>query len=63
MEKFVRKIVSMMKDEGLYAWQGGPIILSQVIFFFFFHIFTWFLSNDSVQTAHCLLLLSMACSA
>lgn len=63
MEKFVRKIVSMMKDEGLYAWQGGPIILSQVNFFFFFHIFTWFFSIDSVHTAHCLLLLSMACSA
>lgn len=30
MEKFVRKIVSMMKSEELYAWQGGPIILSQI---------------------------------
>ncbi|ONK59959.1 uncharacterized protein A4U43_C08F12710 [Asparagus officinalis] len=30
MEKFIKKIVSMMKTEGLYAWQGGPIILSQI---------------------------------
>lgn len=30
MERFVKKIVGMMKDEGLYESQGGPIILSQV---------------------------------
>nr|XP_010910613.2 beta-galactosidase [Elaeis guineensis] len=30
MEKFTAKIVSMMKAEGLFEWQGGPIILSQV---------------------------------
>ncbi|KAG1335411.1 Beta-galactosidase [Cocos nucifera] len=29
-EKFTAKIVSMMKAEGLFEWQGGPIILSQV---------------------------------
>ncbi|XP_008793242.1 beta-galactosidase [Phoenix dactylifera] len=30
MEKFTEKIVSMMKAEGLFEWQGGPIILSQI---------------------------------
>ncbi|MCO5567895.1 hypothetical protein L7F22_021591 [Adiantum nelumboides] len=30
MEKFVRKIVNLMKEEELFAWQGGPIILAQV---------------------------------
>ncbi|WOK97010.1 beta-galactosidase-like [Canna indica] len=30
MMKFTEKIVSMMKSEGLYASQGGPIILSQI---------------------------------
>ncbi|CAN6216503.1 unnamed protein product [Urochloa humidicola] len=30
MQGFVEKIVSMMKDEGLFEWQGGPIILAQV---------------------------------
>eukprot|EP00250_Pteridium_aquilinum_P020890 c24980_g1_i1 orf=215-2560(+) len=30
MEKFVRKIVNMMKEEKLFAWQGGPIILAQI---------------------------------
>lgn len=30
MEKFTAKIVSMMKAENLFEWQGGPIILSQV---------------------------------
>ncbi|XP_008805774.2 beta-galactosidase-like isoform X3 [Phoenix dactylifera] len=30
MEKFTGKIVSMMKAEGLFEWQGGPIILSQI---------------------------------
>ncbi|KAG0488052.1 hypothetical protein HPP92_006601 [Vanilla planifolia] len=30
MERFVTKIVEMMKNEKLYASQGGPIILSQV---------------------------------
>ena len=31
MQTFVEKIVSMMKSEGLFEWQGGPIILAQVI--------------------------------
>ncbi|KAJ1691165.1 hypothetical protein LUZ63_015320 [Rhynchospora breviuscula] len=30
MQKFTEKIVSMMKSEGLFEWQGGPIILAQV---------------------------------
>jgi hypothetical protein len=30
MQRFVEKIVSMMKSESLFEWQGGPIIMSQV---------------------------------
>ncbi|XP_020581169.1 beta-galactosidase 2-like isoform X2 [Phalaenopsis equestris] len=30
MQNFTAKIVSMMKAEGLFEWQGGPIILSQI---------------------------------
>ncbi|KAI9122961.1 hypothetical protein K1719_005850 [Acacia pycnantha] len=30
MQKFTQKIVSMMKAEGLFQTQGGPIILSQI---------------------------------
>ncbi|PWA55287.1 D-galactoside/L-rhamnose binding SUEL lectin domain-containing protein [Artemisia annua] len=30
MKRFTAKIVSMLKDENLYASQGGPIILSQI---------------------------------
>ncbi|KAJ0969499.1 hypothetical protein J5N97_022376 [Dioscorea zingiberensis] len=30
MQKFVSMIVNMLKSEGLYASQGGPIILSQI---------------------------------
>lgn len=30
MQKFTQKIVGMMKSEGLFESQGGPIILSQV---------------------------------
>jgi len=30
MKRFTAKIVDMMKQEKLYASQGGPIILSQV---------------------------------
>lgn len=30
MKRFTAKIVNMMKEENLYASQGGPIILSQV---------------------------------
>ncbi len=35
MQKFTEKIVGMMKAEKLFETQGGPIILSQVFFFFF----------------------------
>lgn len=31
MESFLTKIVNLMKDENLFASQGGPIILAQVI--------------------------------
>ncbi|XP_031250429.1 beta-galactosidase 13-like [Pistacia vera] len=30
MKKFTKKIIQMMKDEKLFASQGGPIILSQI---------------------------------
>ncbi|XP_031480414.1 beta-galactosidase 7-like [Nymphaea colorata] len=30
MATFTRKIFSMMEDEGLLAWQGGPVILLQI---------------------------------
>lgn len=30
MQGFTQKIVQMMKNEKLFASQGGPIILSQV---------------------------------
>jgi hypothetical protein len=38
MKRFTAKIVDMMKQEKLYASQGGPIILSQVIFQIFYAI-------------------------
>ena len=31
MKLFLAKIVGLMKDENLFASQGGPIILAQVI--------------------------------
>ena len=30
MQAFVEKVVSMMKAEGLFEWQDGPVILAQV---------------------------------
>lgn len=30
MKRFTAKIVDMIKQENLYASQGGPVILSQV---------------------------------
>ncbi|KAK6930695.1 Glycoside hydrolase 35, catalytic domain [Dillenia turbinata] len=30
MERFVKKIVDMMRDEMLFSWQGGPIIMLQI---------------------------------
>lgn len=34
MSAFVGKIIQMMKDEKLFAPQGGPIILAQVFIFY-----------------------------
>ena len=31
MQRFTAKVVDAMKGAGLYASQGGPIILSQVL--------------------------------
>lgn len=33
MKQFLAKIVEMMKKEHLFASQGGPIILAQVLSF------------------------------
>lgn len=33
MERFVKKIVDLMMAESLFSWQGGPIILLQVLKF------------------------------
>nr|XP_043627198.1 beta-galactosidase 9-like [Erigeron canadensis] len=30
MQRFVKKIVDMMRDESLFSWQGGPIIMMQI---------------------------------
>ncbi|XP_057749485.1 beta-galactosidase 9 [Arachis stenosperma] len=30
MEQFVSKVVNIMRDEKLFSWQGGPIILLQI---------------------------------
>lgn len=32
MQGFTEKIVNLMKSENLFESQGGPIILSQVVF-------------------------------
>lgn len=32
MERWVTKVVNLMRDNKLYAPQGGPIIMSQVIY-------------------------------
>jgi hypothetical protein len=44
MERFTAKIVDMMKQEKLYASQGGPIILSQVNFPNILLNFSWALA-------------------
>ncbi|GMN62892.1 hypothetical protein TIFTF001_031971 [Ficus carica] len=31
MQRFVKKIVDLMREEKLFSWQGGPIIMLQVI--------------------------------
>lgn len=38
MQGFTQKIVQMMKNENLFASQGGPIILSQVWILDFMHL-------------------------
>ncbi|CDY71982.1 BnaAnng39510D [Brassica napus] len=38
MRRFTSKIVNLLKSEGLYASQGGPIILSQVLIFVIVHL-------------------------
>ncbi|KAF5820230.1 putative beta-galactosidase [Helianthus annuus] len=30
MKRFVKKIVDVMRDESLFSWQGGPIIMLQI---------------------------------
>ncbi|KAF3456617.1 hypothetical protein FNV43_RR01271 [Rhamnella rubrinervis] len=30
MQRFVKKIVDLMRDEMLFSWQGGPIIMLQI---------------------------------
>ncbi|KAG6428159.1 hypothetical protein SASPL_112408 [Salvia splendens] len=30
MERFVKKIVDLMREESLFSWQGGPIIMLQI---------------------------------
>lgn len=48
MQNFTTKIVNMMKEENLFASQGGPIILSQV------HHYKCFSNNfyDSLAVNH-----------
>jgi hypothetical protein len=36
MQKFVTKIVDLMREEKLLSWQGGPIIMFQVVYNFEF---------------------------
>lgn len=44
MKRFTAKIVDVLKQEKLYASQGGPIILSQVGFMYFVQFFLFPLS-------------------
>ncbi|KAK7840132.1 beta-galactosidase 9 [Quercus suber] len=30
MQRFVKKIVELMREEMLFSWQGGPIIMLQI---------------------------------
>lgn len=39
MKRFLEKIVNLMKDENLFASQGGPIILAQVAYSYLFNSF------------------------
>lgn len=31
MQRFVKKMVDLMRDEKLFSWQGGPVIMLQVV--------------------------------
>lgn len=31
MQRFVKKMVDLMREEKLFSWQGGPIIMLQVV--------------------------------
>lgn len=31
MQKFVTKIVDLMREAELFCWQGGPVIMLQVL--------------------------------
>lgn len=48
MKRFTAKIVDVLKQENLYASQGGPIILSQVDFMYLvqFFLFPLFISTE-----------------
>lgn len=35
MQRFVKKMVDLMQEEELLSWQGGPIIMLQVVSKFF----------------------------
>jgi hypothetical protein len=50
METFTRKIVDMMKTEGLFEWQGGPIIMSQVTFISCPFISFWLMSQRKTNS-------------
>jgi len=40
MQNFTTKIVELMKEEKLFAWQGGPIVLTQVPCIFVILVFS-----------------------
>ena len=47
MQNFTTKIVNMMKEESLFASQGGPIILAQVHYYKCYgNKFLWFFSGQ-----------------
>lgn len=45
MEKFSTLIINMMKDYELFASQGGPIIIAQVLFYSSLANFLFFFLN------------------
>ncbi|XP_010316701.1 beta-galactosidase 6-like isoform X3 [Solanum lycopersicum] len=46
MKLFLAKIVDLMKDENLFATQGGPIILAQVVSFIFVMMDVFVVENE-----------------